>query len=71
MLDWNHVLRYILPEPSGRMSTAEQVMESVKMPPEDLQSEAADFARLLKESRIGMKRTKFRRDWAGAGRPPR
>ena len=50
------------------MSTTEQVMELVKTLPEDLRSEVADFARFLRESRVGLKRTKFRLDWAGAGR---
>jgi hypothetical protein len=50
------------------MSTTEQLVELVKALPEDLQSEVADFARFLRESRVVQKRTKFRFDWAGAGR---
>jgi hypothetical protein len=41
-------------------------MELVKALPEDLQSEVADFARFLSESRVKPKRTKLRQDWAGA-----
>jgi hypothetical protein len=46
----------------------DEVVEATKDLPEELQSEVADFARFLKESRVGKKRTKFRLDWAGAGR---
>jgi hypothetical protein len=49
------------------MST-EEVVDLIKDLPDELQSEVADFARFLKESRIAQKRTKFRLDWAGAGR---
>jgi hypothetical protein len=44
----------------------DEIVEVTKDLPEELQAEVADFARFLKESKCGHKRTKFRLDWAGA-----
>lgn len=49
------------------MKTLDEIVEATKELPEELQTEVRDFARFLKESRVG-KRNKFRLDWAGAGR---
>ena len=48
------------------MSTAEQVMELVRTLPDDLQSEVADFARFLKDTRVPRPRGKMKLDWRGA-----
>ena len=50
------------------MSTVDDTMKLIRELPEQLQVEVADFARFLKESSARPKRTKFRLDWAGAGR---
>ena len=50
------------------MSTVEETIELIRELPRELQVEVADFARFLKESKASPKRTKFRFDWAGAGR---
>ncbi len=50
------------------MSTVDDAVKLIRELPDDLQVEVADFARFLKESRARPKRTKFRLDWAGAGR---
>ncbi|MCX6843410.1 MAG: DUF2281 domain-containing protein [candidate division WOR-3 bacterium] len=50
------------------MKTLDEVAEVTKELPEELQSEVRDFAKFLKESKASPKRTRFRLDWAGAGR---
>ena len=50
------------------MSTGEETVKLLKELPDELQDEVADFARFLKGSRAKPKRTRFRLDWAGAGR---
>jgi len=50
------------------VKTLDEVIESTKELPEELQTEVRDFARFLKESRARPRRTRFRLDWAGAGR---
>ena len=50
------------------MKILDEIVEVTKDLPEELQAEVADFARFLKETKSGKKRTKFRLDWAGAGR---
>ena len=50
------------------MSRADDTVKLIRELPDDLQAEVADFARFLKESRAKPKRTRFRLDWAGAGR---
>jgi hypothetical protein len=50
------------------VKTLDEVVEATKELPEELQSEVRDFARFLKESKARPKRTRFRLDWAGAGR---
>ena len=50
------------------MKTLDEVLEATKQLPEELQSEVRDFARFLKESKARPLRTRFRLDWAGAGR---
>ena len=50
------------------MSTVDDTVKLIRELPAELQAEVADFARFLMESRARPKRTKFRLDWAGAGR---
>jgi hypothetical protein len=50
------------------VKTLDEVIESTKDLPEELQTEVRDFARFLKESQVKPQRTRFRLDWAGAGR---
>jgi len=50
------------------VSTVKDTVRLIRELPDELQAEVADFARFLKESRAQPKRTKFRLDWAGAGR---
>jgi len=50
------------------MSTVDDTVKLIRQLPDELQTEVADFARFLKESRAQPKRTRFRLDWAGAGR---
>jgi len=48
------------------MSTVDDTVKLIRELPDELQTEVADFARFLRESRAKPKRTKFRLDWAGA-----
>jgi len=50
------------------MSTVDDTVKLIRELPAELQAEVADFARFLKESRARPRRTRFRLDWAGAGR---
>jgi hypothetical protein len=50
------------------MSTVDDTVKLTRELPDELQAELADFARFLKEFRARPKRTRFRLDWAGAGR---
>jgi hypothetical protein len=43
----------------------DEVIESTKELPEELQTEVRDFARFLRENRIPRPRRKLRQDWAG------
>jgi len=50
------------------VSTVKDTVRLIRELPDELQAEVADFARFLMKSRAKPKRTKFRLDWAGAGR---
>jgi len=43
----------------------DEVIESTKELPEELQTEVRDFARFLRENRAPRPRRKLRQDWAG------
>jgi hypothetical protein len=47
------------------VKTLDEVIESTKELPEELQTEVRDFARFLRENRIPRPRRKLRQDWAG------
>jgi len=47
------------------VNTLDEVIESTKELPEELQTEVRDFARFLRENRIPRPRRKLRQDWAG------
>ena len=47
------------------MKMLDEVIESTKELPEELQTEVRDFARFLRENRIPRPRRKLRQDWAG------
>ena len=47
------------------MKTLDEIIESTKELPEELQTEVRDFARLLRENRVSRPRRKLRQDWAG------
>lgn len=47
------------------MKTLDEVIESTKELPEELQTEVRDFARFLKENRVPRPQRKLRMDWAG------
>ncbi len=47
------------------MKTLDEVIESTKELPEELQIEVRDFARFLRQSRVPRPRRKLRQDWAG------
>jgi hypothetical protein len=47
------------------VKTLDEVMESTKELPEELQTEVRDFARFLMENRTPRPRRKLRQDWAG------
>ncbi|MBM3332188.1 DUF2281 domain-containing protein [candidate division WOR-3 bacterium] len=50
------------------MSRVDDTVKLIRELPDELQTDVADFARFLKESRARPMRTRFRLDWAGAGR---
>ena len=47
------------------MKMLDEVIESTKELPEELQTEVRDFARFLRENRAPRPRRKLRQDWAG------
>ncbi len=47
------------------MKTLDEVIQSTKELPEELQTEVRDFARFLKENRAPRPRRRLRQDWAG------
>jgi hypothetical protein len=47
------------------VKTLDEVIESTKELPEELQTEVRDFARFLRENRVPRPRRKLRMDWAG------